>query len=595
MKTPYGEAPEGVFGKEIMRCMSPKTIQQLIARELAFFKVAGGVPWYDGPGRFHHFKEAANGIWRTDTGRPGWKEAFVWHPDLEAAIEEYCGCGPVGEVILTGPASDGKTFGAALYALIFWMCSPGDTGILGCSTTLRGLKERLWSEIRMLYTRACMVRGEEGRKVDSDVEIQSYKGATKHGIFGIAVGQGEEEKAINRIIGFHPRRVLVIGDELPGIPWAIIKALTNLFTAKQKAQFIGLGNASFFFDSHGRMCEPKEGWNSVNVDSERWDTKRGGVCLHFDGFKNPNVKSGKVIFPFLLTQDDIDKTANEYGYDSPDMWRMRRGFWPPEGSTKTVLNDSLIRKFMAMEPCIWEGPTILWAALDPAFEGGDRCVLRFARTGRSDSGVDTIEFEKPEVIKVSVSKKENLHYQIAREVRERCIARAVDVRNFGMDVTGEGGGLASIIAEEWSPGFNQVEFGGKPSEMPVSEINRKSCRDEYFDRVTELWFAFRTALMQNQVRGLDPETAAEFCSRLYVVDGKTWVESKREMKSRPGSRSPDLADAAVILVNTAKTRGGLGKVITRVQQMKDTAWREVEKQYEEADDDYSQDPISAVL
>jgi hypothetical protein len=590
--TPYGNItslPDD--NPQLRQVMEAGTRDRLIARELFFFQWANAptLAGYEGPGRYQHARMLADMIWRSEPG----KEAFRWHPDMETSLEEFC---RTNEVVISGPASAGKTFAAALFAVLFWLCAPQETGVLGCSTTLRGLKERLWSEMRMLYTRALPFIGKIGRLVDSDLQIQSYKGATKHGIFGLAVAQGEEQKALDRIIGFHPRRVLVIMDELTGIPWAIIAALTNLFTAKQKAQAIGLGNACYYFDSHGQMCEPKDGWNSVTVDSERWETKRGGICLHYDGFKSPNITAGKIIYDFLLSQADIDKTEKEYGMDSPQMWRFRRGFWCPEGTTKTVLNDSLIRKFMAMDYCLWEGPITKWAGLDPAFEGGDRCVLRFAVTGKSDAGIDTLEFEKPVVIKPSVTAKDPLHYQIARQVREECIARGVDIRHFGMDVTGEGGALASIIAEEWSPGMHQVEFGGKASDHPVSEINRKPCSKEYFDKVTELWFTLRIVLMLGQIRGLDAETAAEFCSRLYVVDGITWVESKREMKARPGARSPDNADACCVVLDMVKHRGGLGKVVTRVQSENARQWREVyEKAEEEEEIEFCTDGIEAVL
>ena len=598
MITPYGEFDDAMFpdleGAKAM--MEPKTIQQLISREMLFFQWAGLAEGYEGPGRYTHAKSLCDALWNTDTGKKGWAPAFMWHPDLESALQEYCACGPVGEVILAGPASYSKTFGASLFACIFWMCSPAKTGVLGCSTTYRGLKERFWTEVRTLYNKAVPITGKLGRVVDSDIMIQTEKGDMRHGIFGLAVAQGEEQKAIDRIIGFHPRRILVVADELTGIPWAIIKALSNLFTAKQKALFIGLGNPSFIFDSHGKMCEPKDGWGSVTVDSDRWETKRGGVCLHFDGLKSPNIIAKKTVYPFLLTQEDIDRTAREYGYDSPEMWRMRRGFWCPEGTTKTVLNDSLIRKFQAMEKCVWEGATQRWASLDPAFEGGDRCVLRFGRTGKSDANVDTLEFEEMLIIKVSVISRDPIHYQIARRVREECIARSVDVRNFGMDVTGEGGGLASIIAEEWSPGFHQVEFGGKPSDLPVSEVNRKPCNKEYLDKVTELWFSFRTGVMLNQIRGLDADTALEFCSRLYTVDGVTWVESKREMKARPGARSPDLADNACIMWDTVKHRGGIGKGVSKVQASRNREWYELARKQELDDEDnFLGDPVSAVI
>ena len=96
--------------------------------------------------------------------------------------------------------------------------------------------------------------GKTGHLVDSDMALHSSKGDLKHGIFGIAVALGEESKALGRIIGFHPRRIFVDVDELTDVSWAIVEALTNLFTGKQKAKFKGIGNASSIFDSHGKRC-----------------------------------------------------------------------------------------------------------------------------------------------------------------------------------------------------------------------------------------------------------------------------------------------------------------------------------------------------
>lgn len=587
METPYGQIDALKESPAIRDIMAAKNPRMLAAREMLFFKIAG-IDGYEGPGRYEHAVAAANAIWR----QPG-NECFTWHPWMESTLAEYC---KTDEVISTGPASAGKTQTASLFANLFWLSSPNDTGVIMTSTTRDGLKKRIWSETRNFYMHALKTIGNVGRLVDSDLCIQSYKGATKHGIYGIAVAAGEEQKALGRIIGFHPRRIFVAVDELTDVSWAIIEALTNLFTAKQKAQFAGIGNASVIFDSHGKMSEPKSGWNSVTVESERWETKRGGVCLHFDGFKCENVVKGERIYPFLLTKEDIEKTATEYGYDSPQMWRFRRGFWCPEGTTKTVLSDSLITKFMAMNKAVWEGPTENWAGLDPAFEGGDRCILRFAKTGKAESGLDTFELGDSVTIKTSISNKEPIHFQIARQVIRECQSRGVDVEHFGMDVTGEGGGLASIIASEWGAGFHQVEFGGKPSDLPVSDINPKPCSQEYYDKVTELWYSFRTTLMLNRVRGLDSETALEFCKRLYTVDSKIWIESKKDMKARPGNRSPDLADACCVVHSVARHRGALGKLESNVQKERDREWNKLAAEYEEDEDQsFTMDGIEALI
>ena len=53
--------------------------------------------------------------------------------------------------------------------------------------------------------------------------------------------------------------------------------------------------------------------------------------------------------------------------------------------------------------------------------------------------------------------------------------------------------------------------------------------------------------MNGQIRGLDEETAVEFCQRRWKMVGRLMqVETKAEMKERT-RRSPDFADATVVL------------------------------------------------
>lgn len=545
---------------------------------------------YNGGGIFQHAVRAANMLWR----QPG-KELFKWHPDLETALREYCDVTAFGETLVTGPASAGKTFGAAIYAYLSWLSDPENTGVLVCSSTLGGLKLRLWGDIRKLHlANAEHPMFSTTNLVDSLTCIQSSKGETKRGIFGIAVAEGNETKAIGRIIGFHPPRLIVIVDELTDVGWAIVEACTNLFTGKKKAHFIGIGNASSIFDSHGKMCEPKEGWNTVTVESERWETLRGGVCLHFDGFKSPNVVEGRVMYDFLMTAGDIKRTAETYGENSPQMWRMRRGFWCPEGTVSTVLSEPIIKNFMCMEKATWDSEKKMYAGLDPAFEGGDRCVLRFGMNGKDTKGKDILELGDIITIKPDSTRfnQRPLEYQIADKVKSECVNRGVEIQNFGMDTTGAGAGLAAIISEEWGYGFNRVHFAESASEAPVAPTDFRTCKELYKNKVTELWYSIRQIVMGYQLKGLDAETALELCARRYTSESKIVVESKSDMKSRPGAKSPDLADALAVLCDTVKHKGGLGGV-SKARKSMDREWENMVREFHKADEEsYADDPIA---
>ena len=77
----------------------------------------------------------------------------------------------------------------------------------------------------------------------------------------------------------------------------------------------------------------------------------------------------------------------------------------------------------------------------------------------------------------------------------------------------------SILQKEWSRDIMGVEFGGRPSKEAVSPTNSKRCDEEYDRKVTQLWFFFRLLVLNEQIKGLDYETAAEFCRRWWEMRG----------------------------------------------------------------------------
>jgi len=313
----------------------------------------------------------------------------------------------------------------------------------------------------------------------------------------------------------------------------------------------------------------------VSVDSEKWKTNRG-TCVHLDGLKSPNVIAGRSIFPGLLNQSDMDNTSEIYGIDSPQFWQMRRGFWTPEGVQKTVLTMPMIVRGRAKEQAIFDVDYTKGASLDPAFEGGDRCVLRFGKCG-NENGKRVMELNEKIFIQTVQSVDDPLHFQIVRQVKQACEDRGIQPYMFALDSTGEGGGLASIFQREWSREILCVEFGGRPSKNPVSQTNTKRADQEYDRKVTELWFFFRLLVQNEQVRGLDDETSTEFCRRWYEMKGPyISIETKAKMKERT-RKSPDLADNAVILAQLFYARDHLRLTKVDAQVQGETSWSKFQK------------------
>jgi hypothetical protein len=512
------------------------------------------------PGRFVHLRNAIDLIWN----RP-FPESFIWNDWSELLIRsfaEHKWC------TVTGPAASWKTTSAAIYALCSFYADPRNTVVICTSTTLDGLRRRIWKEI----TRFHRLRPLYGHMVQSRNAIQYSKGHDDAGVFGLATDKGEIDKAIGKIIGFHAKKMLVFVDEMPYTPEAIVEACVNLESGSTRFEFKGLGNADDHLDPHGRMCEPAAGWESIDVESESWETRRG-VCVHLDGLRSPNVLDKTKSYPGLLNQSDIDTTATVYSVDSPQFWQMRRGFWAPEGLLKTVLSMPMIIRSEAFGSASFDQSSVAVAGLDPAFEGEDRCVLRFGRVGDVE-GKKTLLLGETLFLRTKIATDDPIHYQIVRQAQAECERREVAPYYFALDSTGEGGGLASIFQQEWSREILCVEFGGQASKNPVSATNSKAANQEYDRAVTELWFFFRLLLLNGQIKGLDQQSATEFCRRWWSMRGSLIaLETKAKMKDRT-RRSPDLADAVVVTARCAAARCGLSpRSVSHTQKTTDSPWK----------------------
>jgi len=307
------------------------------------------------------------------------------------------------------------------------------------------------------------------------------------------------------------------------------------------------------------MSEPAEGWDSITVEDNFWLTKRG-ACVHLDCYDCPRVREGDQYYPGLLKQSNIESAAKNEGEDSPYFWQFRRGFWAPQGITKTVLSPMDAKRFRAFESAIWVGKFVVGATLDPAYEGDDRCVLRQHFCGLADiDGQEIVVIMHGEIVvlKLKASVQNPIHYQIAEQTVSNCERWGVPDNMFAIDSTGEGEGPAGALVKEhgWY-GILRVDFNGACSPEMISPNSRIPANKKWDRRVTELWFRYRARLRNGQIRGLDKGTLLEFCQRNYEDRGNgiIAIETKPKMKERT-HRSPDLADNAVLAEELFRVRG----------------------------------------
>lgn len=520
----------------------------------------GWAPEDGGLGKVNHFWNLVEMLWN----RPGSPKRFERHPWAERMAEAAC---EHDYLSVAGCASSGKTDFFAVWGILNYLGDPRHTMVLVTSTSLKDSRKRIWGAIRDYWQ---AVPGLPGKLVDSlgliRFEEEGVTSSDRCGITLIAAEKKREKDAVGKMIGFKNKRVLVICDELPELSEAILEACySNLAPSARGSgryfQLIGIGNPNSYYDPFGVFSKPMHGWSSISPMDEEWETEKG-YCIRFDGERSPNILAGEELYPWMITQEKIDQAKKDLGPDSLAYWRMMRGFWCPTGGSDGIYSEADIIRNEAEKTPVWLEPPIKVAALDPAFtNGGDRCPLYFGLLGRNQDGLVTLCYDEYVLLSEEVAiKDEPRAYQIVRQFRQHCEDREIPPHNVAFDATGGGAPFGDVVAALWSSEVLRVNFGGKASDMKISALDKKKGSERYVNRVTEIWFSGKEFLRTGQLKGISRDLAKEMCSRTYSTEKTTQmrvkVESKIEMRSRMG-KSPDLADAAFILLDLCRQRFGL--------------------------------------
>lgn len=538
-----------------------------------------------GLGLFHHYKMAQRYLWPTlDHHR--WSDLI-----LKAILENRI-------TMVLGPKDSSKTFTSAAYALTDYFCFPQTTLTLVSSTDIRGLELRVWGAIKDLFNQAkerhpwvpgnC-IESKHGIFTDAltnDGDIRD----TRRAIICIpCVGsQGEWTGGVQKFCGVKQKRRRLIADELGFMRASYITSVEHL--DKGDFKLVGLANPIGQGDPADKISEPVGGWGTEpeSEKTETWPNRWGGITINLDGRDTPNNDEPKNRFPYLISTEDVERTAQRRGKDSMEFWTQVVGKRRAGLNAKRVLTRQMCHNFGAFAPVIWMGTgTTKIYAIDASY-GGDRCVAGGAEFGEDINHRQVINFWTPKEIQINVDTKRDgeAEDQIAKFVRSDCERNEVPASNVGYDSTGRGS-LGTSFGRLWSTAVNPVEFGGAPTARPVFKglfildeetgaKRLKRCDEEYSKRVTEYWFSVRHLVEARQCRSLPEICAEEFGMReWYLVKGnKIEIETKEDTKDRMGM-SPDYADWAVIIVEMARRLGfTIEGLVDETAETEDLSWLE---------------------
>jgi hypothetical protein len=451
----------------------------------------------------------------------------------------------------------------AIWALLNWLSGPFMTLSLVTSTSIRDAKKRVWGSIQRYWP--AMKPVAPGKLIDTPTpSIIAIRGDTRleqAGVYLIPAEAKKTNEVTGKMRGMKAGRVIVVGDELSELGHAFLDTALSNLSNNPEFHMSGAANPVSYYDPFGRFVEPVNGWGSISVEDYKWRTKLGGVCLHFDAYKNPNYLARENLWP-IQKWEKIEEAVERLGEDNPLFWRDYRGFWPPQAISNAIYSEAEIIRFKADQKPVWRGATQRVAGIDPSFvSGGDRCVLYLGTYGLNADGSEQVSFDKFHYIDDEASNPEPRTFQIARAIQKIITEEKVPWRNVGVDVTGGGVPFCDALATVCgSNEFLRVHFGGAPSARSLSAYDATKAEDKFVNRVTELWFGAKEFLQNGQLRGIGPDLAKEMTSRHYETRKsgtmKVRVEPKSDMKARIG-RSPDIADAAFVLLDVVRERFGM--------------------------------------
>lgn len=504
-----------------------------------------------GLGRLYHYQNICKILWPD----------LVYTEWTNRMHDAFC---RDGSVIMTGPASAGKSWEMARFAIVWMLMAPAEIAVAVTSTSVQMSRKRIWAKLKTMWTTANDTAKKNigyilpGHVMESSTEIQSQKGDSEHAIAIVPGSQKYLLDGVTKLKGWHAKYVLILADELQDMTDEVIQSCVNMRSGSIEFKFAGGGNGCSWMNTMGKAMMPLSGSpDSVTVDMDEWES-RDATVIHFDGLKSPNImEPGSA--PWNQSQSDVDKIIDTHGENSLQYWQMVRGFPPPDDSYNAVVSESLLIKFQALQQQElaqgWE-----WhAGLDSGF-GGDDCVLKLAKVGtfilpQGETARRGVVFGERIVIKTVANTTDPIDFQIADQAIKICKERGVNPRNLAIDGTGIGRGVAAIIRKEWSNEVHVLIYGESASDLPVSAQDYTKGKEAYFNCVTEMYYSFRIFVTNGQVRGVTPQMARGFGCRTYSVrNGRTMLSPKLEAKKILG-RSPDEEDASVMIIDNMRRQG----------------------------------------
>lgn len=437
-------------------------------------------------------------IWSDNTGYDSHKWDGTRNP-LDAIANALAQSEDVGVESGTGT---GKSYFAAV--LILWFLACWESRVFTFAPKEDQLRLFIWMEMGKLWPKFLSHFPDA---VMTDLTIRMRGGLDDSwGAWGYAVGVRAGEEVATKAAGMHAEHMLIVTEETPGIPKAVMAAHENTCTAPHNLR-LALGNPDSQQDALHQFC-----------------ISPGVTWVRMSALDHPNIVTGDAnTIPGAASTKSVDRRREKYG-EASRMYQSRvRGISPTESV------DALIRlawcveaKQAAMRLALLPNPRRALGVDVANSENGDQAAIARG-LGAVCESVDA--FACPNANK--------LGERVANEAK----ALRIDPEAIGVDGVGVGAGCVNEARrlDVWVRSLN----GGERA-VDTVEV-------EAFNNLrSQMWWQGRLDLERRAVALPDDDELIEdlITPTWQSQNGKIVVETKEQIKKRlPGGRSPNKGDA----------------------------------------------------
>lgn len=465
-----------------------------------------------------------------------------WDGDVDPIANAWIALAEGKLVGIKAATATGKTY--ALSRMVAWFADCyEDSLIVTTAPSATQLKTNLWGEIQ----KASAILKRNARPFLEITSLKMYlefhnkeldTRRTHMAIGEVSSAKNSEESAV-KFQGYHRKHMLIILEEMAGIPPAVVTAALNTLDGSKTNLLIGVGNPDSELDQLSTFA---------NLDYV--------ASFRISAQDHPNVVTGETIFHGAVMQESINRRLVQYGEDSPLYLSRVRGITPTEG-TNTLIRRAWVEPAFVDDDYTEEVAGGYNAVgVDVAnSDKGDMAALCYGKAGMI---TDIFEFQCPNASHLAYNllmdtqeliqnDYEDFNVPTINELQilDQCVAidtvgvgaSTMNVfQNYGLTALAMAGGADRKLIP-----FEERTKDGKTEKVLLWDFH--TGRDQWYWELRE---DFRNGRIKMRIS--DPKMRhrimIELCTPKFIVDkAKIAVESKGGIKKRLGGKSPNVADA----------------------------------------------------